>query len=53
MPLERRPLEESAALKEEIQHDDLQQVLNHLLVMLAQFPEQEYWLGREKTDDNG
>ncbi len=45
--------EELAALREEIQRGDLQQALNHLLAMLAQFPEQEYQLGKEKTDVDG
>ena len=45
--------EELAALREEIQRDDLQQALNHLLVVLDRFPEQEYRLSKEKTDDNG
>ena len=45
--------EELAALREEIQRYDLQQALNHLLAMLARFPEQECRLDKEKTDDDG
>ncbi len=45
--------EELVALREEIQLGDLQKVLNSLLAILARFPEQEYQLGNEKTDDNG
>ena len=42
--------DELVALREEIRRDDLQQVLNHLLALLAQFPEQEYESRKEKAD---
>jgi hypothetical protein len=45
--------EELAALREEVQRDDLQQALNHLPIMLDQFPVQEYLFSKPQPDENG
>jgi Helix-turn-helix domain len=45
--------EELAALREEIQRDELQQALNHLLTVFARLPEQECRLDKEKIDEDG
>ena len=41
--------EELEALREEIQRGDLQKALNHLLVVLSRFAEQEYQQTKERT----
>jgi hypothetical protein len=42
-----------AALKEEVQRDDLQQALNHLTIMLDQFPVQAYLFSKPQPYENG
>src|SRR5260221_3771092 len=44
--------EELAALREEIQRGDLQETLNHLLIALSQFSEQDHQKEKEWSDSD-